>query len=564
MNRIRAKNIVSYAMVWVARTILALMCACSNSPVSDGGGSRGGNPVVVGTIVTSDGRPAENVRVSLISTGYNSITDPPLQQISIAITDPSGFYSIEAPDSGKYTIEAQDTSDGSCLIRFAVETYLNRVCTLSVDTLKAPGTIRISLPENNVSIGSYVYLPGTSIGKWLTGEPVVTIDKVPAGTFPVLYYSTGNSTEFKVIRFNIPVKSNEITLISNLQWENYKVIILNTSPSGADITGDVFNFPVLIRLNSHNFTFTQALSDGSDILFTDMSGKKLPFEISRWDASGQMAEIWVKVDTVYGHDSTQSITMYWGNPVAIKASNSTMVFDTAAGFEGVWHLEEKSNDPAKDATANSFNGTASCMFNNNFAKGAVGNARVFDGDSSYIIMPNTRSGKLNYPEDGNFTVSAWVYADTLDKNHHTVVSKGFQQYFLQLSYLPAGTPNWELSTFSQNLHWRMSNFPAAEKKWIQLTGVKQGNSQFLFCNGELVAGTSAVYTHNVDGLNRDTTGDLTIGRFLTKATFPVDFGYCYFNGMIDEVHISSIARDENWVKLSFMNQRSDDRLVLIK
>lgn len=360
------------------------------------------------------------------------------------------------------------------------------------------------------------------------------------------------------------MQSNDTTVIGNLEWSFNCRIVLNTSNTGADVDGDVFNFPVLIRLNEDNFNFTEAKPYGEDIYFTDLNGQSFSYEIVQWDASSKHAQIWVKLDTIHGNNESQSILMHWGNPEAVTHFKSADVFDTSSGFQGVWHLEEISNNPAIDATSNRFDGLAFNMMEKTSSDGAIGNARAFDGDSSYITMPNTKTSKLNYPENGNYTVSAWVYAETLDNSHHTIMAKGFKQYFLQLSYLPAAEAKWEFSTFSQQKHWLMSNFPATEKKWMLVTGVKQGDSQYLFCNGELVAGTSAVYTHTNAELNRDTSEDLSIGRFINEATYPVDFGHCYFKGMIDEVRISSTARNEDWIKLSYMNQRSDDRLVIFK
>ncbi len=540
------------------------MCTCSNPAVSDGGGSRGGNPVITGTIVDPEGIPVSNVFVQLIKADYNPLTHPSLKPSSVFITDSTGIYYLETSASGRYTIEAKGISNGNRLIKFDIIALKDSICTLSADTLRAPGVLRVILPEKAINSKGILFVPGTSICKRLTDTAgIITIDSVPSATLPVLYYATENSTERKVIQYTIKVEPSETTLVGDISSVQYRQIVLNTSASGASVNSNLYGFPVLIRLNSTNFDFTQANPDGSNLYFTNKNDKFLPFEIARWNTTGKTAEIWVKVDTIYGNDSTQSINMFWGKTDSPSFSNSGAVFDTAAGFDGMWHLEENGNEPALDATSNHFDGIAYHMPVSS-VNGAVGNARLFNGDSSFIIMPGTRSGKLNYPENGDYTVSAWVYADTIDQNHHTIVAKGFKQYFLQLSFLPASLAKWEFSTFSQEKHWRMSNFQAKEKMWVLLTGVRQGDLQYLFCNGELVSSTITEYTHTVDNLDRDTTDDLTIGRFMTEATFPINFGYCYFKGMIDEVQISSVARNADWVKLCYMNQRRDDRLVKFK
>ena len=173
-------------------------------------------------------------------------------------------------------------------------------------------------------------------------------------------------------------------------------------------------FPVLIRLTGSAFDFSQAQTSGGDLRFAKSDNTPLPYEIERWDPAAGMAEVWVKVDTVLGNDNTHAITMYWGNPNVADSSNGAAVFDTASGFQGVWHLGEAGNTVAKDATINGFNGTLYGMTAASSVPGAIGIARNFDGASGYIQMIGTAAGKLNFSQNGFYAVSAWVCADTLD------------------------------------------------------------------------------------------------------------------------------------------------------
>ena len=75
--------------------------------------------------------------------------------------------------------------------------------------------------------------------------------------------------------------------------------------------------------------------------------------------------------------------------------------------------------------------------------------------------------------------------------------------------------------------------------------------------------TKVVYPHDTL-LLRDTSNDFTIGRFLKEAGYPGFFGYCYFKGSIDEVRISSVDRSKDWIRLSYINQKSDGKLVQFK
>jgi len=145
------------------------------------------------------------------------------------------------------------------------------------------------------------------------------------------------------------------------QWTYSKPITLNASSSGANSSNDVHKFPVLVRLASANAAdvFNNANANGSDARFSKSSGAHLSYEIERWDKTNKLAEIWVLVDTIKSHNASQSITMYWGNASAVDSSKSTAVFDTANGFQGVWHFGEGNNSSANDATKNNYDGAAS-------------------------------------------------------------------------------------------------------------------------------------------------------------------------------------------------------------
>ena len=171
-------------------------------------------------------------------------------------------------------------------------------------------------------------------------------------------------------------------------WRHLRRFRLNTTALGAGVAGNVAHFPVLVRLTGGNFDFSQAKDDGADIRFAKSDTTFLPYEIERWDPVAGLAEVWVKVDTVHGGDSTQSLTMYWGNTDAADSSNGTAVFDTAAGFAGVWHLSD-TGDSVHDATGDAFNGTNS---GSTASAGMIGNSRNFT-NGNYIKI----SGLLGFP-----------------------------------------------------------------------------------------------------------------------------------------------------------------------
>jgi hypothetical protein len=543
---------------------LLLLSACSTTSVStDGGGTRGGNPIVMGMIVGTDGVAASDVRVSLITVNYDPLTDAPLSPTTIDTTDGHGMFTIAAPDSGRYNIEAVGIMRGDRLIRFAIELFRDSVNVLSPDTLHIPGTITIPLPHGSDMKDGHIFIPGTTIGATvIEGADSVVLDTVPAETIPALYYAKSDNVRADAIRFDIPVKSETTTYIENPKWSHCKTIVFNTTPSGAGVSGNLCNFPVLIRLNAGNFDFTQALSGGEDLMFTGHGNSVLSREIERWDESARRAEIWVKIDTIYGNNSEQSITMYWSNPLASLESESERVFDTADGFQGVWHLGDAENDTVHDATVNRYHGGSPANARPAVAEGMIGNGRVFDGVGDYITMPNTADGKLNCPQNGYYTVCAWVYIDSFNNNTpQLILSKGYEQYFLRATFFPSESPLWEFTEFDEGTDWQSTRSAATSGQWILLAGVRQGKDQFLYCNGVLVDSVKDVWPRSI---LRDTANDLSIGGFLKEVTIPSDDGYCFLRGSIDEARIISVTQSPDWIRLCYMNQRTDDRLVELK
>jgi hypothetical protein len=253
--------------------------------------------------------------------------------------------------------------------------------------------------------------------------------------------------------------------------------------------------------------------------------------------------------------------MYWGNSPASSLSQGEDVFDTASGFQGVWHLGDGARDSIRDATPNHFRGTSPDSARPRVAEGVVGNCRLFDGTADFITMPGTASGKLSFPQDGNYTVCAWVSLDTFDNLAHCIVAKGYEQYFLRSTYYPSNSPSWEFAEFSESTNWQSSRAPATNRQWIFLVGVRHGNSQFLYCNGVLADSTKDAWPK---GLSRNTSNDLSIGGFLKTVTVPSNQGYCFFKGSIDEVRIMNTVQRATWVRLCYMNQRPDDKFIMFK
>lgn len=542
----------AYRLLVALFIIQAMLVSCVQT-VSHGGG--GSEVEVIGYVNHSSGEPAPLTQVKLIPKDYDPLVMGPIPDSMTDTSDTQGCYRFKVTP-GFYNVQAVQLTELTRILVTGLE-VAGDTTSIESATLLEPGAVRFILSDNTKKDG-HVTIPGTDIHKTIPGgSKDILLDSVPAVVIPEIQYIEDEKVVFA--RNDIQVNSSDTAKIINPEWKYQKQINFNTTASGANVNTDIYDFAVIIRLSSSNFDFTQARNLGEDIRFTSLNGKSLSYEIEKWNATVQEAAIWVKIDTIYGNNSTQSILMYWGNPDAEDQSSCYEVFDTTAGFAGVWHLSDQSEDLLfRDATANLYHGNSDGSTRPLTDKGIIGNCCVFDGIDDFITMPNTADSKLNFPENGNYTVSAWVFLDSLDNLSHSIVSKGYEQYFMRFTYFPNGVPSWEFVEFNETDNWQASLTPAQSGQWVFLTGVRQGESQLLYCNGELVDSTTDNWPQE---LSRNTTNDLSIGKFLEEVIFPTVDGYCYFKGSIDEVRIMSSAQNPEWIRLCYMNQRDDDRLI---
>lgn len=358
------------------------------------------------------------------------------------------------------------------------------------------------------------------------------------------------------------------------QWAWYKNISINTTSSGANVAGTVTNFPLLLRLTSANAdVFSQAATTGTDIRFTKANGTtRLRYQIERWNAGGQAAEIWVLMDTVYGNNSSQSVRMYWGKSGAADSSNGASVFQTANGFQGVWHMGGGSNTANEaDASGNGFTATQSGSPTDTV--GTIGRSRKvasFNGGSNaasqYLVVNNSAGSALNLTQGGPFSLSAWVTTGALSATaYRSIVGKSNNQYALKM-----GTLNTTLNGFegheyeSSPIGWRavIGTAPAINT-WYHLTFVRNGagpaGAESLYVNGTLATVTQ---TFTANTIARNAGYNLTIGA-LASGTVPGTTFSEGWNGVIDEVRISSAIRTSHWVKLDYENQKANQGMVAL-
>jgi hypothetical protein len=541
--------------------LIALFCACGQLSLA-GGSSQQGNGMIAGYVVSANGSHAIGAHIRVRPTNYVQTPGASTNGSGTfnAITDSTGHFSVPGIYPGSYTIEANDRISFAALIKTTVEEQ-NGIADVGAVTLKpyarifgvADAAATAPYPQRYIQVQGLERLARVGL------DGTFAIVDLPEGSFD-LRLVTADTTAALVELFGINALSDVTeSVVIPAGWRYARRLCLNTTASGADVAGNVTDVPVLVRLITGNFDFGQAKTDGADLRFAKSDGSRVACEIERWDPVAQIASVWVKADTVYGNDSVQSLTMYWGNADAARQSNSEEVFDTASGFAGVWHLGETTGATAGEATYNGFSG----IYNGglpNIEKGPLGNCQYINRpDKDYIDMGNVMNPGLK-----SISVGAWIKRGSFVTPQAIVAKTNGElpsaSYGYLLSIDPANAPHFNIA--SGGAEWGdegtfdiMSNLAITDSTaWHYVFVVIDRSGSNKCC----------MYLDGVDRTGK-TAGDIT---HVTTVSNALNFhigtesdNNCSYKGAIAEATISFTARSADWVKLSFMNQREHDALV---
>jgi nitrogen regulatory protein PII-like uncharacterized protein len=182
-------------------------------------------------------------------------------------------------------------------------------------------------------------------------------------------------------------------------WLYRKEIVFSCS----QVSDDLENFPVLINITDTDLQ-SKALSNGSDILFTDSTGAiQFNHEIEYYnDTTGQLVA-WVNVTEISSWEDTV-IYMYYGNSESGNQQNVEGVWDS--NYVMVHHMGDISTSSINDSTSNSYDGIKKGANQPNMITGMFGEAQDFDGSDDYVNL-STYAGVAQYEQNNQRTISFW-------------------------------------------------------------------------------------------------------------------------------------------------------------
>ena len=332
-----------------------------------------------------------------------------------------------------------------------------------------------------------------------------------------------------------PIFSRETVLADapgwwNSSWSYYKQITLDSIDQ---VPSTLTNFPVLINITDTDLR-DNALPNGSDIAFVLASDNAIQFkhEIEKYvGATGELVA-WVNC-TSLPHDSDLVINMYYGNAGASNQTDAENVWDS--NYMAVWHMNS-----LLDSTSNNID-----LTNDGADSGAIGKI----GDAYDFVLANT-----DYMYHATFLDSAWSAAtwegwtsrgDTNVSNYWISKTSISGQDRANIyngndanNHLLGGT--WEGSNTGATNPASVLPFAIDGQFYYQAVTYEANTKLESWVDG--VGGSSYQSAGNVGTMRTGTFHNFMLGSYGAST---------YWNGIIDEVRISSIRRSDAWMTTTY-------------
>jgi hypothetical protein len=296
------------------------------------------------------------------------------------------------------------------------------------------------------------------------------------------------------------------------------------------IVGTHVDFPLWISLTDPDLA-TRALANGSDIHFVAGS-TPLAFEIQSFTKATGRLDAWVRVPSLA---AGTTLLMRYGDATVAHPADSAATF---SGYQAVWHFEDTLAAATIDDARNLRNGTAISLTTADSVAGQLGRGINFSDGTDQITFTNPLTGA------GPHTISAWI-------NQRATTSN---DCIMQLGNGTLNEARWfhsRYNTSTMAVGFYTNDFVTVDEdiiadNWVLVTWVFEGANRVsrIYVDGELEAGP---FTHNA-GINTAGTAG-SIGN--AAAAFGTNMG---INATLDEVRITNVARNANWIAAEALNQ----------
>jgi len=298
------------------------------------------------------------------------------------------------------------------------------------------------------------------------------------------------------------------------------------------------NFPVLINLSSDGDLVSNiGFSDGRDIAFTDWSESvQLNHEIEFFDDSTGQLVIWVNV-TQLNSSSDTSIFMYYGNTGCSNQSNPSGVWDS--NYLAVWHMNS-----TFDSTGNNVDLTNTGV---SFTSGNVHLCGDFESSEDDHLQHGSFLDTM--PSSDILTLECWINPESDTSDYQSMISKTNTNdedriYFRRNT----GTDYLDLMAEASNGGIKVCTGSVAmsDSFWHYTVGFYDASVALR----HMLNGTIETSGNIVGAIRDDNDQPFCIGCRSYDYGGP-DNWRADFDGLIDEIRISDIIRNNSWIETTY-------------
>lgn len=526
--------------------VISAFCltACSSHDTTAGNSAETGSPELAGILVLDGGKPAVHARVQCVPGDYNIIAASEAELVLPSAfeteTDENGNYEFDSIPSGSFTLEAFHQESGQMLLVQNLSAEQDEPLTVN-DTLQGPGTVKLLVSgEFRENQSGEAIVIGTTIRRKVSVQSgKIVVDSLPADTFEIVVYMDGmDPFEFK----DVSVEPEETTVWGDSVTCTFKAPL--ALPEGIDSLGTVVSdFPLAIRLTDKEITFDSAevVNGRWEAVRISQDGnrsKKLPIAQTYFDASAREAVFWVSVDSLNVFDSLE---IHFDN--TMDPAYAKDVFPTNRSYSLVWHYDSGLEPVGDGAEKGYFEGLPTGAV---AADGVVGKgAKLEEGD--VIVAENSsaadssRKVNLNYDGSGYFCFSVWVKLESLE-SEQTIFKKSKEYVLRYVPEIGFVVDLWvpDSSSDSVKYAWSSGTSDIKAGEWIYIAFSRHTISQSNFYVNDRKIETEP---EQIAWTGVRDIADFEVGGF---------------TGTIDELMLGSCYRDDDWTRLTYLNQRPEN------
>ncbi|MBU0496615.1 MAG: DUF2341 domain-containing protein [Candidatus Thermoplasmatota archaeon] len=316
------------------------------------------------------------------------------------------------------------------------------------------------------------------------------------------------------------------------------------------VAGNLEEFPVLISLTDVDLR-DKGQADGDDILFMDGAGiaTRVFHEIEYYDGGSGELVAWVNISSLSSVTDT-SIMIYYGNQGASNQETTEKTWDS--GYHLVQHLHETTGIHY-DSSRYMNNGVPNGNLDQN-ALGRVDGADAFDGNDDYVNMGDASSLKMF----DRFSTSAWIYPTGPGSCPVTGGAIVMKEGGYLLARNTDGLIAFALTNDDPGWQYVVTPYFAPLNEWTHVVWSYSAADEELKV---VINGGEHIYTLYGAGVIQDVHPSLNEFRIAGRQAEAS--GNQYFDGKVDEVRLSNIARSDAWVITEYHNQDDPNSFYII-